>query len=880
MTTDDIFGTTPTFPVSLFARKHDVVPKSARWTFPELRDALTTFSVREDKDGSLWSPTRYDGLRGKADAVEITCLVLDFDKGHAPEDFLESELWRRYSFVAHSTYSHTPDHPKFRAAFPFAMPCPAKPGEQEAIWKRLYTAFSDLFGGGVVDAVDDTARMFWLPTAQPGAPSWAVANEGELLDWREFLADIAPPEPQQDEEDPEKPPPVPTDGSRVGDEFNERGTWEEVLEPAGWQKTGRRYGKMDLWQRPGEDPRDDHCARTGVGNAGDRFVCWSTSVSEFEPNRAYTKFAAYCYLHHKGDFKAAAKALAGKYGTPRVPPAPSHTERRQMIEPSESGLPVIETLDRELRDLTDDALGALREANKPAYLFVRDGILVRVEGNEEGEHVIRPLNNKALRGVLARSADWTAFRAKGPVHVAPPMDVVDDILSLGVPPPGVPRLGGISSAPVVAPGGSIRRKAGYDEVSRWYITDDIEIEKWEGGGVAAAKWLMDELLADFPFADQASKANALGLVLLPYLRPLIDEPTPLHLVDAPTPGTGKSLLVKAALLPALGAAPAATPVPDKEAEFQKLLFSLLLDGKQVIFLDNLDRLLKSGALAALLTTGSMTDRILGLSQTPTVKVRCVLAATANNGALSEDIARRSVWIRLDARMEDPEKRTQFKHPRILSWARDNRAQIVSAALGMIEHWFAIGQPKPTARKGSFEVWCEVVGGVLAACQVEGFLANDKDLKMSANETDGAWRAFYAAWYEEFAGSDVSIKDLRQLAEQKELLDFVFAKSATERGKATAFGRALSAQVGRVLSGLSPAKSTARDGHSRFKLLESSGQVDLNLYPTRADAHTHTHTHTHIHAEGGVEVHLSTEQVQNGSELSDESPLEEEEGWFL
>ena len=51
--------------------------------------------------------------------------------------------------------------------------------------------------------------------------------------------------------------------------------------------------------------------------------------------------------------------------------------------------------------------------------------------------------------------------------------------------------------------------------------------------------LLDELLADFPFASQADRANAVAWLLLPLIRPSIDGPTPLHLIEAPIQGTGK-----------------------------------------------------------------------------------------------------------------------------------------------------------------------------------------------------------------------------------------------------------------------------------------------------------------------------------------------------
>lgn len=40
-------------------------------------------------------------------------------------------------------------------------------------------------------------------------------------------------------------------------------------------------------------------------------------------------------------------------------------------------------------------------------------------------------------------------------------------------------------------------------------------------------------------------------MLNPFVRDLIDGPTPLHLIEAPVAGTGKGLLASIAMLPAL-----------------------------------------------------------------------------------------------------------------------------------------------------------------------------------------------------------------------------------------------------------------------------------------------------------------------------------------
>jgi hypothetical protein len=53
-----------------------------------------------------------------------------------------------------------------------------------------------------------------------------------------------------------------------------------------------------------------------------------------------------------------------------------------------------------------------------------------------------------------------------------------------------------------------------------------------------------EPLCDFPFVSQADRAHTLALILLPFVRELIDGPTPLHGIFKPAPGTGGTLLAE------------------------------------------------------------------------------------------------------------------------------------------------------------------------------------------------------------------------------------------------------------------------------------------------------------------------------------------------
>ena len=63
-----------------------------------------------------------------------------------------------------------------------------------------------------------------------------------------------------------------------------------------------------------------------------------------------------------------------------------------------------------------------------------------------------------------------------------------------------------------------------------------------GAQVEAALAVVDDLIGEFPFADDASRANTLALLLTPVLRPAIEGQVPLALIDKPKRGTGASLI--------------------------------------------------------------------------------------------------------------------------------------------------------------------------------------------------------------------------------------------------------------------------------------------------------------------------------------------------
>src|SRR5262249_813582 len=184
-------------------------------------------------------------------------------------------------------------------------------------------------------------------------------------------------------------------------------------------------------------------------------------------------------------------------------------------------LPRIVVTNRELRDLTQDALEALRLANEPPTLFQRGGAVTRLRHSEHDVPFLEVLSESAIRGLMARTADWRRSTEQGLVPVAPPMPVVKDVLAL----PAwhdIPILNGIVEAPTFSRGAARLPQPGYDPAGRrWFharrgLTIPAVPEPPSPEQVSEARGLLlTELLGDFPFADEAARAHALAAMLLP-----------------------------------------------------------------------------------------------------------------------------------------------------------------------------------------------------------------------------------------------------------------------------------------------------------------------------------------------------------------------------
>ena len=196
--------------------------------------------------------------------------------------------------------------------------------------------------------------------------------------------------------------------------------------------------------------------------------------------------------------------------------------------------------------------------------------------------------------------------------------------------------------------------------------------------VREALELIQEVICDFPFVDEASRANASAAMLTPICRPAISGPTPLALIDAPQAGIGEGLLADVISLIATGRHAALYSAQSSADEWRKQLTTILSEGSSVVIFDNLEGCLKSAQLSKALTAETWADRILSKNQAAVLPVRCSWLATGNNIRLGGDIPRRCFQIRMDPQCPRPFERTDFRHPNLKAFVKANRIRLIRA----------------------------------------------------------------------------------------------------------------------------------------------------------------------------------------------------------
>jgi hypothetical protein len=298
------------FTVTTFTDRTDTKAKKLGGTWAQFCELFSNPAVRKDKDGELFSPATFkNNQRSKANAVELSMLVLDFDGGLNLEyaNSLTRELGVNYSI--YSTHSHqrkTDKHPMpedcFRIVFPLREPIPSEDVPYLFDWANARFHFS------ADKACKDAGRMFYLPVifSKSSPYEFFSKTDGEFLDASPIVEAAKEVEAKTKADAEEKAQRIAREGLSPFDDYAERGDIRPLLVEAGWEYlTDDSQGEQ--WRRPGK--RDAGFSAHIFHESGLFHVFTDDRhAAPFEANQTYTKPQVYSLLKHDGDERGGAGA--------------------------------------------------------------------------------------------------------------------------------------------------------------------------------------------------------------------------------------------------------------------------------------------------------------------------------------------------------------------------------------------------------------------------------------------------------------------------------------------------------------------------------------------------------------------------------------------
>jgi hypothetical protein len=509
------------------------------------------------------------------------------------------------------------------------------------------------------------------------------------------------------------------------------------------------------------------------------------------------------------------------------------------------------TNERQLGDLVEECRYALIRQNTPRpILFARGGAPVHIVTDEDGRKTISFVAPADLSRYLTSAADFftVAHTRQGdfftPAH--PPTRAISvlpaDLMEESILPPII----SVAEAPILRADGTVVTEHGYDEPTRTFYAPSPGLivppipPNPTCDEVRAAVAVIDDVIGEFPWRNQSSKANAFAMLLTPSARPAIKGCAPIGLVDGTSPGTGKSLFVEVGSRINTGFPAAMRAVPSTSDEWRKGLTAIIQAGNSLCIFDNLDDELKSGHLAEAVSGELWSDRILGFTEERRIPQRTTFIVTGNSIRLGGDLSRRCYWIRLDAGVPLPWLRdTPYRHKDLKLYVTANRGRLLAALLTMATAWFVAGQPKPSISSiGGFEEWTRVIGGILEHSGIEGFLGNREQMYREGNPSEAQWTAFLSILANHFGDRLFTTAELLQKTVGNRVvfgsgtvapgampddiipdeLEIPIAKSSTK-----SIGRALLAKLDRYYGDHKITKGPDKNGSSTWKIVRSQSK---------------------------------------------------------
>ncbi|NMM13196.1 MAG: hypothetical protein HHJ17_06615 [Rhodoferax sp.] len=402
------------------------------------------------------------------------------------------------------------------------------------------------------------------------------------------------------------------------------------------------------------------------------------------------------------------------------------------------------------------------------------------------------------------------------------------------------RLEAVCTAPILRQDGSILDTPGHDEkTGLLYVTSEINPPTVPQSPTETAALdalaLLWHPFRKFPVVDPVSVGVLISALIAAALRPSL--PTcPAYGFDAPSAGTGKTLIAKCVAAMCTGGDVSVMPPAKDEDEWRKRLFAGLRGGDTVLLLDNVREPLGNAAIDSFITSPSFKDRILGESTTQELPNKALFLITGNNLMLTGDTHRRVLIVRLDAQQEQPFTREFAFNPQ--AEVIKNRQPMVVAALTIVRAYITAGRPKAApGRIASFEVWDDLVRQPLCWLQSLVTASDRTDLPNFADPAESITRsesenpdqaklaAMLNAWHTAFGAKPTTVAMAKSLSDPEpasvHLADAI-DEIAGQNGKVNAriLGRWIERHAEQRNGGLRFVKAGKAHGVMRWQVLQT------------------------------------------------------------
>lgn len=317
---------------------------------------------QKDGPGIICGMFSKPGTKKKADLSAISIVTVDLDDGVLSFDEVCARM-EGFEAVVHTSYSHHPEKPRLRAYLALSSPIKS---DIAATLGRIIDLVNDRLNGHVAPESRKVAQFYYLPAVPAGGEQHYQCRHlsGCMIDPADF-----PPIPAVESVKVD----TSTTGTRPGDDYNIRASWDGLLLTFGWTRSHTADGNTH-YTRPG---KSRGVSLTVFPN---NVAYCHTSAPEAAPlqgGTGYTLFTAYALIHHAGDYRAAATELFRLgYGEAQQKAAEAVSNADPMPTPAASRQPLFisgnDCLQGEVK--IDWLIHGILEANTTGQMFGPSGV--------------------------------------------------------------------------------------------------------------------------------------------------------------------------------------------------------------------------------------------------------------------------------------------------------------------------------------------------------------------------------------------------------------------------------------------------------------------------------------------------------------------------